>query len=602
VDVSQEDLVYYSGLGPYAFAIDRESTPTAAREDGATGMRRRIDAILCQARAQGLYLPEPTLRTPAVAGELPYIFEDDCAWHWFVDGTTKRATGYAISPHARPQLWRALLLAQCLVKRGFGPKAFLVGEGTRLFRDERWLTSFVHTLWGLEIKLFCEGFGEVTRQTLSSLIAYVNAVSGWLGAVTAGARAVREAQHRIFHNKPPFGVQFSPDRSRVFADPVTWPLLCDMVERLADGRLASMADATLWLQEQGHSRSIAWLGQFLWLPILDGSYRSYHRDFVPRVLVQKDGLLSDLDITPGGGRRYLERNRGEGQVWAIEHPHGTHPIPASLLSAARAKVKEHRGRRPRTPEIWVNQLIPQRLMRCAICGHGVSEKAQRMGARLPDGTRAFIWGLNCRQVATLGVRCRCTTEEARAMALPEHIRYRAGQISETVWKTLASGLRGAEIKPASPDPSIEVELAELQMQLAQVQQEFERFQDRVLAGHAGDLANETVRAYVEKRRSGYLSDLDALHQQTELLGARRLAAPWTYARVQAASMAIKEAPEAELDPESKRAIIAQAVDRIVVNLETGDFTIYLDRTHEAIGELQGRMASSSDQEKARTNE
>src|SRR5262245_59771005 len=73
-EVSEADLEYYASLSPYAMGWDRQSDPKAVKDSEATGMVRRVEAILAEARSLNLLLPTPPQREPRAAGQPPYDF------------------------------------------------------------------------------------------------------------------------------------------------------------------------------------------------------------------------------------------------------------------------------------------------------------------------------------------------------------------------------------------------------------------------------------------------------------------------------------------------------------------------------------------------
>jgi hypothetical protein len=298
IEVSRETIEVYRSKVPYAFAIDRQSEPKKAKQKDATGMRRRVETILAFGEDEGLYLPVPIAVKDRQEGELPYRFEEESANFWFVDGQVKRATGYAANQNARPQLWRAFLLAKSLARHGCAPSWFVVGEGTRLFRDPQWLSTFCRALWHHKIRIFAGGFGEVNKDNYSGFEAYITALSGWLAKVNEGARKIKRMEGVIPHSskQAPFFLEFSEDRRHVYTRPEEWAIVSEMTHRIADGTLPNCFAVERWLKERGVVRSHAWVLQFLKRPYLDGWYECGTKEYVPRLLSQA-GLFFDLDIT-----------------------------------------------------------------------------------------------------------------------------------------------------------------------------------------------------------------------------------------------------------------------------------------------------------------
>jgi hypothetical protein len=160
------DLVdYYARVSPYGFAIERQSEGKRTIGDpNKTGHECRVSAIL--RLAGDLYLPAPEERSGRMQGEARYVFDER---HWFIDGERNRATGWSARPEVRPRLWMAYALARRLkeLRPEAAPAAFVVGDPTRLFREDQWLRVWARAILQEQILLYVDGFdGPVTEHEL----------------------------------------------------------------------------------------------------------------------------------------------------------------------------------------------------------------------------------------------------------------------------------------------------------------------------------------------------------------------------------------------------------------------------------------------------
>lgn len=562
IEVSPEDVAFYRSTGEFAFAIDRQSLHKEATRKGATGMIRRVDNIVRDADYLNLHLPTPTPQPNAVEGTLPFLFDDR---FWFVDGTTQRSTGYAANQNARPRLWRAFLLARALAKQGCAPKTFLVGEATRLFRSEDWLNQFVSALWREGIIVHVSGFGEVTRETRPGLVAYINAISGWLGKVTEGARRVKKANQQIYHTNAPLGLQFEESGRRVVADPELWPILSDLCYRLSSGQLPSGTAAAVWLKsEHDIERTNVWLSGWLHSRIPDGVYdRAYSTRNVTRMLVQKGGLFADLDITKGGNRR-RHVTPIEGLEKTIEHPHGTAPIPAAWIAGARLRTFSRRGRPPivdQRPDV----LVPFRILRCTHCGSGISEKV-----RNPEtGT----WRLECNLVERLRHQLKCPGSEISKLPEAQHCRQRPGRASDAVWSLLWKSIRDNPVSPEEPDLNLQRETEGLRQRVVTARDAYAKFQGEVRDGRYGTEDDEIDRAWIYQERERLKQTIREVQSQADLFASRTLTDGQSRASWQEVVEAFASVQEDEISLPLRKNMIERLIDRVDLDLGTGVFTL-----------------------------
>lgn len=561
IEVSPEEIDLYRQAGPFAFAIDRQSLHKEATRKGATGLTRRVDSIVRDAEFFNLYLPTPLPVPNSPEGTLPFIFDTN---FWFVDGTTQRATGYAANQNARPRLWRAFLLARALAKHRCAPQAFLVGEASRFFRSEDWLNQFVSALWREGIKVHVSGFGDVTRETRPGLVAYINAISGWLGKVNEGARRIKKANQQIYHTNAPLGLRFEDQGARVVADPVTWPLLSELCRRLYTGDLSSGMAAICWLKtEHDIARSNVWLSQWLHSPIPDGIYdRAYSTTNVTRTLVQKGGLFSDLDITKGGNRR-RHVTPAEGLQKRIEHTPATTPIPPEWVAGARLRTFSRRGRPPiidQRPDV----LVPFRILRCAHCGSGIKEKQRESGP----------WRLECGVVERLRHRLKCSGAAAAQSPEAQHCRHRAARASDAVWSCLWQAITTSPASPEEPDLNLQQEAATAAQRVTATRAAYTKFQNDVRDGKYGSEADEIDRTWIGQERERLKKLVRDAQGQADLFASRALTEGRSRASWQDVLNAFAEVQEADISLSLRKNIIERLIDRVELDLETGAFVMH----------------------------
>lgn len=606
VKLTPEEVEIYRQIkrehGDYAFAIDRQSDDKELRRPDATGQARRVAAIMAGTKAFGAWLPEPVFHERRQKGELPFTFDER---FWFVDSGEKRASGYCASPCVRKRFMYAFELARTLTKHGCGPKVFVIGESTRLFRDKGWLITFLRALWDHNVEVFACDYTQVNDQTVAGFIATVQALNSWLPQVSAGARKTRWEEGRLFHNQPRFSLYFNALRDTVYAEPEEWPLLCDLVEHLADGRLRTLHDATVWLNGQlqllsprradGKPRrrqlSQHWISTWLKSETPEGHYIGYPYHTLPRRVRQEGGVFSDYDVTERGYQRYLKVCNEDRLVFEIQFDRErTWPIPALHLSQARARVHDNR-RPPHNPEnvTWKDQvLLSPRLLKCAHCGYGVEERPPE--SRYVNG-KPVNWGLRCRCVDNLRMKCRCTYAAARELPAAQHKKYAVGSASLAIWHELVKRAERAMLAPERPPQIDDSRDLELEAKLADLNVRFERFQWRTGEGLLGDARNPKVRTSIDSQRQHYLDEIEATERELWILATRRVTERQQNVSLRELFDAITRvrAHRCEFRNQEKREFLEKILEKVVVDLETGTYTVKVEASTTLIAGWVGRI-------------
>jgi hypothetical protein len=568
--LTPEQRSLYSGVlqehGPYVFAVDRQSDKEELRRLGHSGQIRRVEAITHFAGQAG-WLPPPVYRQDREEGDLAYDF-DGVRDFWFLDGENQNATGYAASHYARPEFWRAYDLAEALAKEKIGPAAFVIGEGTRFFRDTTWMHTFCRGLWDARVRVFIANFGEVTQQTFPGLAAMINALSSWLPEVGRGYKEACRRDERLAHRRLWFGLEPSPDGKAVYATS-QWAILREMVFRLADLSLPSLNYAKEWLwTEHGIRRSHDWIHQLLFdHPILEGYYLSHRNRCEPRRVRQRPH--SDLDITPNGNKRYLVRPTENPLLTPIDfEKYGQEPIPPHILSRARKAVASRR--RPTTNPPQEGSLLSGFYTRCAVCGHAIQER-QRCRPRP-------IWQLRCMCANTLrmahtkrtGITMKLTTAEQ----LPEcqHERYRSlGEVSlsSRVWDLLTDAIERYPFRPENRqnDPALHEEEERVKVKIADLT-------DRIACAVAalGEGMPAAVVAAHNKQLREWGAAVEAEERRLNTLTARRIERH----QQEAALCQYQEAMSAympDMTDDQKARFLRDIIERIDVHLAEGWFRV-----------------------------
>jgi hypothetical protein len=617
VVLTEEQLAIYRAAGKFALFIDRQSDDETYKDPTKTGPEARVGAIVRAAEDFHCHCPIPPENPGWKVGEEPvpgvpqFDFKTpECEPFWFVDGTGKRASGYIVNWRSRPELWRAWHLAIRLAEAGCKPAAFVVGEPTRFFRAEDWINIFWRALNKHKITLWVVPFGEINEYTKSAYVQYVNALSGRILEHSQAARSSYKRRGKIFNkDRSAFGVTISECRSYPYADPTEWPLLFDMCHHIASGEWPRLQDVVkgLW-EDYGIKRSDTWVRLLLKDEggVLDGFYKVYRYSYDLCERTDRSGLLSDPAVTEAGNRKYLVEV-GAGERFEIRHLTDddgvplTEPIPPEIVEAARCQILTRRGMPQRENSRMAPRrcltLVPMRLLRCATCGSAVQELNPLAGSKRAG------WRLQCQCVLRLTQRHKITTEEANQRPEAQHRLCLQGELSAPLWEVLVTAMTEQPVPPRKEDPEREreercwlrdKEVAEAE--LIQITRAFVRIADP-----------SPVQLKVMEADQKTLTDRIATAQaQLELIaadsldGQRKIATFAHYKKALTEWLAL--APEAQTIAK-KREIIEAMVKQVMVNLETGEFTVTI-RTPQTVerrgsvllGNTTNRMcpAASSD--------
>jgi len=110
--------------------------------------------------------------------------------------------------------------------------------------------------------------------------------------------------------------------------------------------------------------------------------------------------------------------------------------------------------------------------------------------------------------------------------------------------------------------------------------------DRRLCGDGPTRCRDLQRS---ARRAALLADWNAAQRELELFAADALVDQHLNASLREAQAALRFLASRVITVEDQREIIVQLVDKVVVNLETGDFLIHVHTSIPQLRELAGRM-------------
>lgn len=404
VELSPADVDYYRSLGRWAMVLDRQSHKKDLTTEEATGHANRVRNCQTMAQQLGVVLPVPVENTNRQDGEFQFSFDqDECRYHWFVDGLEANASGYTASPWARMKLWRAAKTARLLRRLGCPPQAVLIGELTRFFRDQRQFMDWYHILKDSGARIHIYGCPELTPENegmiLPMLLCQTDALSAWLKKQNRMARETRRGAGKLFKKRSPFGLSFNLDETsrgylrEVYPDAVEWPLIQRALDKVCEGELKNRPAVMAWLVREAElagvpakriPRSRAWLTNLLQSEVLRGVYYQYDESYTPCRIEQAEGdMNSDWDYTPNGYRRYMrEEVPDEAVRFDIllapneEIPPEKIALVQSILSRQGRPRNEVRSQIDR--EATNASLLKDGLIRCAICGSAVQERAPRV--------------------------------------------------------------------------------------------------------------------------------------------------------------------------------------------------------------------------------
>jgi hypothetical protein len=572
--------------GKYYFGIDRQSDRKELARKDATGQIRRVEGILAFADVAQAWAPTPKhLGGDRAEDAPPYLFDRR---FWFVDGEKKNATGLCANPTVRPEFWRAYLLTRALGAKGIGPSAFIIGEGTRFFRDSEWLGSFCRSLWDVGIEVYIVNFGKVDPRTLPGLQSVIAALSEWLPMALKGARAARKNNNRIFHGNPPFGLRFSEDKSQVFAHPEEWPILAELVEGIAVGQLRTFHAAVVWLHaHRGIQRTEGWLGQLLRSRLFEGIYDTYKTTGRPRQVRQRP--FTDLDVSAGGYRRYLKTNLEPKPFIINFDKYGMSPISPAVLARARARIL-NKGGRPQQLDTRNERLfLGQGLVRCAVCGMGVRETTKQW----KKGTSYY---LACQCVETLCMRHSIDRSQARQMEEAQHVRHATlsgyQTLSERVWSML---VRETEEYSPAPRESAEADTSErqrLEEEIEGLNTQVSNLVDSLMTMRLTD----EMRRQIEARQLSLTKEINERQRQLNTLTTHMIERGRRNPTMCEFREVLREFHRDGLPHEMKCEFVATLVDQVIVHLEEGWFEVRLDASLPTPKVLRGKLAEGESRE------
>jgi hypothetical protein len=612
VQVTGELLAYLKRLksqapNGYAWAIERQSLGVEAhgRLDH-TGHIGRVRQCLSLARLHGLYLEPPVERPDREEGEPPFLFDDRV---WFVDGEHKKATGFSLSPEIRPRLWTCYALLRQIhdTDPAALPRAIVIADEMRFMRADDWIKLWYYSIKRFGVDLIFPETGYVESMQLEMLAMKVRVMSENLVRYRQSAIQVAKAQGRILWNRPPFGLCLENGGGDVVAHPVEWPILCEVIEGLATGRFPTVMAASYWSRDRlGDGRHISDPLIRTWLKeghYVEGIYEAYAHDWKACVIRQKHGNLEDYSFTANLNKRYVRTLIPEEQRLRkpILHRYGTAPIPPALLLEARARVRSRRGRSPdlENPSPMTNSrwaVVPSRVVRCAVCGSGISEhgpclRNERDSAGEP--LRRAYWACQCRCLSALRRAEALTREEVLADPRVQHTRYRRGSLSLALIDLLGDRLFGEEFDPAvymgRIPADVEGERHALETKQARL---FKQLHN--LTGHLAvtdpEAEAETARSIRREMKevNDAIRDVD---RTLALLSAQTLERQATnVAILQARETHKRWSEERGYDPQFWKIVIQMFVESVVLDLETGEFTVTCRIRHPALQVLSGRLA------------
>lgn len=466
-EITSAVVQVYQGATPLCFAIDRQSVHTARKDPARTGEEARIHAILKMAQRMGFPCLTAPERNPDWQPGQPLIMFD--RRFWFVDGIERNATGFTAHPDARPELWRAYAVARRLreIDPMLGPKAFLVGELTRFFRDENWFQQWIDVLSRMGIEVHEETHGHLEGEKLAILCYGVKKQSERFLQDRERSREVRKARGELFHNNKHFGLRWTAAggalhpkiRSEVWTEPQEWAILRAMVFGLANGTIPTLEAASQWLlREHGVSRSAVWVSELLRparppvASILTGVYSRAYSQHCDAVRVETaDRTVSDLDITPNGHRRYL-RDYGQGLPFPIHFTEGdAEVIPLDTYRAACDRVlRRGRSSNSESPDRHEQVIVPPLLLRCAHCLFGIEERSPRSNTWTGG---VSPWRCLCKGVEQYARRHKLTRDEVRALPSekwPPHPERQTWCVSEPLWEAIRKNLLEGDIRIELP--------------------------------------------------------------------------------------------------------------------------------------------------------
>jgi hypothetical protein len=588
--------------GGFAFAIERQSMGKEALGDpNQTGHQGRVRKIEALARSHGLYLPPAVLKPDHRPGEPPFILDER---HWFVDGEGDRSSGYTFAPEVRPRFWHcyATIRRIGLLDPRALPDAILVADMLRFSRDDKPLKVWFNSLMVEGVRLITADSGPVAAESLDMIGFGIRMESSRFVNYRKQARQIAKAQKRILVGKRRFGLDFSEDRREVFTHPVEWPILVEVLTRLADNRLPTFLAAARWVRETyGKAWVISdnlirkWLKDPIFVEGLQGTYVGYAHKSEPCIIKERRGPDVDFSYTARRNKRYMREPVPESEWVRLPinfERHGHAPIPPEIIEGARMKLGRP-GRPCKDGEPDHPVLISVGLARCASCGYPVLERAPRKST--PS------WSLECQCVALIKRKEGLTAEQVTDRPAIQHARYwtgtKAGALSLPVRELLKEKLFGEafDLRPflpardagetASRKLELETRQAALRDQLAQMGRNLALL-DLGQTPDAARLFQEQM-AKLSQEIGDCDRELTIIAAQSEARVARDTGL------VEAQRKWKQLLPTIGDDPIHWRTIISMFVKQVMVDLTTGTFTVDCEIAAAALTGLSGRLVAGN---------
>jgi hypothetical protein len=620
-EITPQVIRAYRRVAPLCFGLDRQSMHISREDPSNTSGEARVRAILKIAQRMGFVLPVPERNPDWQPGQL--LFEFDRLF-WFVDGVRRNATGFSAHPDARPELWRAYTVAHRLreIDPALCPKAFVVGELTRFFRDETWFQQWIDALARMSIEVHEETHGHLDGEKLTLLRFYVKEQSEKFQRDRECSREVRKARGELFHNNKHFGLRWTgPDgvvtpkiRTEVWTEPGEWAILRAMVFSLADGTIPTIEAASQWLfREHGVKRSAVWVSEILRptrppVPsILTGVYaKAYSQQCIAARVRTADGMISDLDITSNGHRRYL-RDYGQGLHFPIHYTRGTEEaIPLDIYEAACSRViRRGKPAERQVPDRHGQVILPPHILRCAHCKFGIEERSPRRNRWTGS---VSPWRCLCKGVEQYGRLHKLKRDEVRALSREEWLPHPERQnwcASEPLWEAICQELFEGVTSldgcfPEHQSGADRTEQAHWQEQRQDSLVRMVEIDDRWDAGDYGDPMDDANRASYERRKERErIRYREACGKLQELAEFKLLLQSGNEQFLQLRGRWLRLATRGEDDVTFRREVVLALIQRVDLDMETGAWEATLKVPLQGRRRLRG-WAARSDREKTPT--
>lgn len=580
----------------YAFGIDRQSLGAERlRDPEHTGHKGRVALIARTAERFGLWLPEPIGRPNQQKGETPFIFDER---YWFIDGEDAKATGFSFAPEIRPRFWHAYATIRRIneIDPGACPSALILADYMRFLRADEWIKVWANAIWKEGVDIIYPETGPVGPMHLDMICVSVRAQSQHLVGYRERFLEVARKEKRIPFGRCPFGLQFSEDHRAVHTHPEQWPVLYEIVSRLADGRLKNASEAARWSRKQhGESLKVSEGLVRKWFreqeSILYGYYEPFRFRSRPCVVKQTAGPLYDYSYTKSLNKRYVREKVAEEECFRlpIDHEkHGTTPLTPAQIEAARQRVRQ--VGRPVTEAyttITAASIAPARIVRCKHCGGRIRETFRDT----PETPEKWAgWVLHCRGAERKASGKALTTREAKTEE-PDHPRFVHASLTIPLREALRRWLT-EEIDPvlyaaptaedaAAEHEALETKRTDLEGKLAQVVANLAHL-DLSAAPAVASAVNVEMRRLQEG-----IADCD---RELQLLAARTLQA----AAANSAAFAIREQFRRNLEfvgnnAVAWRTLVEGIVEGVTVDLEAGTWVATTNLKVATLEALAGKL-------------